>query len=311
MGAYASGGCAMKLLVYSDLHLDMFPWDWKPSTQQMQGIDAVVLAGDIAEGTRGLVWARDTFPDTAIVYIDGNHEFYGQHWDKHGDIMRQRAREREIHYLESEAVTIAGVRILGCTLWTDYALNGGDDRLQFMSHARNAMNDYKLIRITRSPLYGHNRHRLFPAMAASRHEASRRWLAQELGVGTEEGGKERSKEDGGAQGHDRNASCHPPTVVVTHHAPHPKSIPEGFWDHWIAPCYASDLTDLMGPAKLWIHGHIHDSVDYEVRGTRILSNPRGYQSSLYTGGSVENSFFKEFFVVNVDGAVEVGVGGSP
>lgn len=67
----------MKLLVYSDLHLDMFPWDWKPSTQQMQGIDAVVLAGDIAEGTRGLVWARDTFPDTAIVYIDGNHEFYG------------------------------------------------------------------------------------------------------------------------------------------------------------------------------------------------------------------------------------------
>jgi hypothetical protein len=27
---------------------------------------------------------------------------------------------------------------------------------------------------------------------------------------------------------------------------------------------------------LWIHGHSHHAVDYEIAGTRIVSNPKGY-----------------------------------
>ncbi|RYY82128.1 MAG: hypothetical protein EOO24_40935 [Comamonadaceae bacterium] len=43
-------------------------------------------------------------------------------------------------------------------------------------------------------------------------------------------------------------------------------------------CFASHLDDLLGSDKaaLWIHGHMHHSVDYHVRGTRVLCNPRGY-----------------------------------
>jgi len=29
-------------------------------------------------------------------------------------------------------------------------------------------------------------------------------------------------------------------------------------------------------AALWIHGHMHESYDYEIYGTRIACNPRGY-----------------------------------
>ena len=29
-------------------------------------------------------------------------------------------------------------------------------------------------------------------------------------------------------------------------------------------------------AALWIHGHMHDSFDYEINGTRVVCNPRGY-----------------------------------
>jgi Icc-related predicted phosphoesterase len=29
-------------------------------------------------------------------------------------------------------------------------------------------------------------------------------------------------------------------------------------------------------AALWIHGHMHESFDYEVYGTRLVCNPRGY-----------------------------------
>lgn len=48
--------------------------------------------------------------------MDGNHEFYGQNWDKHLDAMRVLAREHDIHYLENDAVVIGGVRFLGCAL---------------------------------------------------------------------------------------------------------------------------------------------------------------------------------------------------
>ena len=29
-------------------------------------------------------------------------------------------------------------------------------------------------------------------------------------------------------------------------------------------------------AALWIHGHMHESFNYEVYGTRVVCNPRGY-----------------------------------
>ena len=66
------------------------------------------------------------------------------------------------------------------------------------------------------------------------------------------------------------------TVVVTHHVPHPASIAPRFTDHPLNPAFVSNLEDLMGHARLWIHGHTHHAFDYTVRGTRVLSNPRGY-----------------------------------
>lgn len=272
----ASKGASMKLLVYSDLHLDLCPLKLQLDPDFLKTIDVVVLAGDITEGTKGLPWARETFPDKAIVYVDGNHEFYGQNWDKHIDAMRLLAREREIHYLENDAVVIGGVRFLGCALWTDFALHGIDSKLEAMSTARQRMNDYKRIKISPQPeMYWQRKHRLFPAMAARRHQESRLWLEEQL------------------------SQCDPQnTVVVTHHAPHLRSIPEDFAGHPLSPCYASDLDALMGRASTWIHGHIHDSVDYRVRGTRIVSNPRGYKLG---GGGMENLEFRGDFSLDVGG----------
>jgi Icc-related predicted phosphoesterase len=87
------------------------------------------------------------------------------------------------------------------------------------------------------------------------------------------------------------------TVVVTHHAPHAQSIPEEFQGHPLSPCYASDLDALMGKAGTWIHGHIHESLDYQVRGTRIVTNPRGYR---LRGGGMQNPEFRADFCVDAD-----------
>ena len=168
----------MKLLVYSDLHLDLYPFKLHLELDFLKTVDVVVLAGDTTEGTSGLRWARETFPDQSIIYVDGNHEFYGQHWDKHIDVMRKLAQDHEVHYLENDAVVIDGVRFLGCTLWTDYALHGAEEKLMAMNTAHHRMSDYQRIKITRPPeMYWQQRkHRLSPAMAARRHDASRQWL---------------------------------------------------------------------------------------------------------------------------------------
>jgi Icc-related predicted phosphoesterase len=63
---------------------------------------------------------------------------------------------------------------------------------------------------------------------------------------------------------------------VTHHAPHPNSIPERYRQDILSGAFASDLTRLLGRSRLWVHGHMHDCMDYEVSGARVVCNPRGY-----------------------------------
>jgi len=54
-----------------------------------------------------------------------------------------------------------------------------------------------------------------------------------------------------------------PTVVITHHAPSPRSIHPRFAGSLLNACFVSDAESLLGAdrALLWIHGHTHDSFD--------------------------------------------------
>ena len=49
-------------------------------------------------------------------------------------------------------------------------------------------------------------------------------------------------------------------------------------------------------ARLWIHGHTHDSFDYCLNGTRVVCNPRGYARN----GVNENPLFDANFLVEID-----------
>ena len=88
-----------------------------------------------------------------------------------------------------------------------------------------------------------------------------------------------------------------PTVVITHHAPSRRSIHPRFADSPMNACFVSDAEYLIRPqrAALWIHGHTHDSFDYEVNGTRVLCNARGYARA----GVPENALFQPDLVVEV------------
>jgi len=261
----------MRLLIYSDLHLDRrgFKPLLEDGTRADADADVVVLAGDIDEGTRGVRWARETFPDKPIVMVAGNHEFYGHHWGRLLDDMREAAKKYDIAFLEAEAIDLGGVRFLGCTLWTNFELFGEEKKKFSIYQAKAGMNDFKEIKISRTPeMYWVTSKYLLPELTVARHRGSVEWLAGKL-----------------AKGYPAK------TVVVTHHAPHMHSVPAHFRANSLTPAYASDLTRLLGSDKcaMWIHGHMHSSSDYEINGTRVVCNPLGYMTR---NGGLENAAFK-------------------
>jgi len=67
-------------------------------------------------------------------------------------------------------------------------------------------------------------------------------------------------------------------VVITHHLPHKECIHPKFAQSNLNRYYMSHLGPLVEErgAKLWIHGHSHESMDQLIGNTRVIRNPFGY-----------------------------------
>lgn len=245
----------MKLQILSDLHFEYDTTFQVPETNA----DVLILAGDISPGLNGMArFARISKP---VIYVPGNHEYYGENVHSLPAAMRLLARDSTIRFLDKDEFIHERVRFLGTTLWTSYELYGAERSGEVTAHADRHLNDYICIQ-------GHEGRSLTPGQTVSLHLGSVDWLERKLG----------EPFDG-------------TTVVITHHAPHPDSLMPKHEGKLINAAYASDLTHLMGKAALWIHGHTHHSVDYTINGTRVVTNPKGYRD--------ENSRFNPAFVIEV------------
>lgn len=230
----------MKLHILNDLHVE-FDDFIVPETDA----DAVILAGDIGVGFGGLDWASKRIPDKPVIYILGNHEFYN-HDIRIVDQLKGKAADH-VHVLDNDEVIINGTRFLGCTLWTDFKIDGVAGEIRAVLSARSGMPDFSLVSI--------DDRKFEPKDSIMLHEQSRAWLSDRL-----------------------DESFPGSTVVVTHHAPSARSRHPRFEGHPLNPAFMSNLESLMGGERvqLWLHGHMHDSFDYDVSGTRVMCNPRGY-----------------------------------
>ena len=235
----------MKIQLASDLHLEFFQRDFPGERliKPADDADILVLAGDIAKGTQAIDLFRD-WP-VPVLYLAGNHEFYGQSLETTRDALRAAAQGTSIRFLDNDTAEFGGMRFLGCTLWTDYRLNQERTQQQAMEHAERQLNDHRLIR-TQQGLFT-------AAMALAEHRRSRCWLARELA-----------------------RPCDGKSVVITHHAPHPLSVHPRFAGDPVNGAFVSDLSELLSHAQLWLHGHVHDSFDYIASGCRVVANPLGY-----------------------------------
>ena len=234
----------MRIRVLSDLHRE-FGHVPLPAV----AADVVVLAGDIDRGTRGVAWAHIAFPNVPVLYVAGNHEHYDERIGRLHEKLREAAADSNVHILENETFELDGYRFFGATLWTDFNLFGDRPTAMFAAGAKEkGMNDYRKIR-------REDTGRLQPKHTAMLHADSRLALTQFLTNG------------------DRAHS-----IVITHHAPSIRSLPEHKHTEPISAACASNLEDLIGangPA-LWVHGHIHHPRDYVIGNTRILNNALGY-----------------------------------
>jgi DNA repair exonuclease SbcCD nuclease subunit len=259
----------MKIAIMSDLHLEFdrneldrtgsgdddarFDFYLRPPQPDA---DVLVLAGDISTGASGIDWASRNFRIPTVM-IAGNHEFYRGD-ELHGLIAecRRKAKEmaRRVIFLEQETWTYTtsvgeAVRFIGAALWTDFGLY--DDPRISMNDAARRINDFRLISIRDQT----GCRRLIPEDTVRLHDAARTFIESELATPFD--GK---------------------TVVVSHHAPSPRSIDRKYKGSLLNPAFASDLDDTIERYQpdLWLHGHMHDSFDYRIGRTRVICNPRGY-----------------------------------
>lgn len=85
-------------------------------------------------------------------------------------------------------------------------------------------------------------------------------------------------------------------IVMTHHAPSWQSVHSSYINDRMNGCYVSDMDDFIISTEpdIWIHGHVHNSFDYNIGKTRILCNPRGYEHRI--SGAIENRNFDDNLV---------------
>jgi hypothetical protein len=220
----------------------------------------MVVAGDlIPKADRGVKWLLERVPDRPVIYVMGNHEAYGTDIDRTLEKAREAAAGTSVHVLQDETIRIGDVTFAGCTIWTDFGING--DAHRAMAVAAERMNDFKKIRTSAY------RERFRPHHALTRHFKSIAFLKAEM----------RKPREG-------------KLVVVSHHAPIPEisDTPGGSGnDPTLDPAYRSDLRRLMvsipddergalRPADLWVYGHTHESFDAVIGETRVVSNAKGY-----------------------------------
>ncbi|MHB1286763.1 MAG: metallophosphoesterase [Leptospirales bacterium] len=235
----------MKINVASDLHLETYEWFPKFSPRKASHMfsglfscDLLILAGDIVGNPRWLSEWLALCP-VPVVYILGNHEYYGKHLEGTVSAFRHALTDLlHVHFLNRESVVVNKVRFVGATLWSDF---DGENPL-VMEECQDKVSDFRQVE------------GITVAKVLDLFYKERDWIDSELSV-----------------------PFVGPTVVVTHYAPSPQSS-SVFHGSLLGGAFVTDLEDIIlkHQPTLWIHGHTHDNCDYTVGRTRVLSNQGGY-----------------------------------
>ena len=253
----------MKIQYMSDLHLEFAPMPVPPVLG-----DVLVLAGDIHLGVNAIPWIEQCAQKFEhVIYILGNHEYYGQMMWKLPDKIRRSLAGysmddpafpaavtplklnklfdpiTNVYFLDNESVTLDGVHFHGSTMWMK-----GHPSLKYR------MNDFKKITCK----YIYNQYGKFSVdKAAELHLKAKDFLHSAIVPGET-------------------------NVVITHHAPSQEMVNLiRYRDDEMNSGYFAEVIHEFSPddVKLWISGHTHAASDKVLSGIHSVSNCRGYVHS--------------------------------
>lgn len=243
----------MNIGLLNDLHLE----GSNVSKLINPGWDVLVIAGDLSSENSLIdqFFAYKAPDNIPIIYVLGNHEYEGKRADKVVDNLKELMKPYEnVHILDNESIIIDNVKFIGSTLWTNFELEGIESKKEDMKWAKQNIVDFTYIFTEKE----HGKYTsLTPEEMVKWNEKAIEFLDFELRHNSFDGEK----------------------VVITHFAPHPKSIHERHKgaksSYWV-----NNLEHLMGFSQYWLHGHTHNSFNYEIEGTKVQCNPRGYSKLL-------------------------------
>jgi predicted phosphodiesterase len=240
----------MKIRLLSDLHTE-FRLPYKTAEfAEYRGEDVLVLAGDIASGSTNTMevinfFKAQGFPE--IIYVPGNHEYYGTSFDDFNTKMAAKCANIDgVHYLNPGSVTIGGVLFVGATLWTNFA-----DNPFSQSAAKRGINDFRVIG-------GFDVNR-----CAQTYYQHLDYIQNQY------------------ENRDNNK-----VVVVTHFLPARECIaPRWRGANLLNDYFANNLGEYISTMSdaTWLFGHTHDATDIVLGDTRVVANPHGYYNAMNDG----------------------------
>lgn len=256
----------MNIQLLSDLHLETHP-HFVP--EFAPGADVLILAGDIGSYQEGSMLVTQDDHDfglarfspradlaawpVPVFFVPGNHEYDGMPFEEAHARLQETCERLQITWLHRRVKVMNGVRLIGCTLWSDFEAlvpHQGPltQQLKAREKAERAADFY--LRKTGTTLDG--KPFLSDAVRAQA-QADQAWLTQALSEPFE-----------GV------------TVVVTHFAPSLKSADPRYGLTPGTAGFCNALDHLLPKANLWLHGHLHCAHDYVHAGCRVVANPLGY-----------------------------------
>lgn len=236
-----------KINLISDLHLDA-----SNCTINTANADYLVIAGDLAT-EKDLIYyffERVSPKDIPIIYVLGNHEFEYQDIDTYVIELKKLLSDfPNVHILDNESIVLDGIKFIGTTLWSNFELDGLDLKKEAMIWSEENIVDFHHIYKKENGKY----RTLTAKDMLMLNEKACNFLTYELLKNNFSGKK----------------------VVVTHFAPHLKSVHDDFKDT-MSSYWVNNLENLLGFSDYWFHGHTHNSFEYNIEGTIVACNPRGY-----------------------------------
>jgi predicted phosphodiesterase len=238
----------MQFIPMSDVHRGPSNYKWP---FHHHDVDALFVVGDI-EHPAFLRQMGKKHPDSKIIAVLGNHDFYEREWGQVTiDWWKKECAERtNVHIMEKEEIVIGDVVVLGATLWAR-------PRPQHHTMITEQINDFHMIRKDGKKLT------LEPVIAEC--EKTIAWLAEKL------------KEHAGKK-----------VVVLTHFPPADFCVHEEYRGDPLSDYYTASLDNMLAYAwpqpAVWCFGHTHKGYDQVMGTTRFVCNPYGYYFYSVNGG---------------------------